>query len=270
MVLSACRSGMSRMSESVFNGVAQNLIGQGIPAVVAMQYSISVLAASAFSEYFYRSLGEKESLAIALRRGQSAMGIEGNQWYRPVLYLRWEDNQGGQLFKTSPIESDTATQISPTPHPTHLSRQENGLRQALLSNVYQSWVEGVLNKLLYNDNADKQIFIEINLDERPNAVTNPSNESIQLEEVRPLPQGTKVIDFFDKLGEGRKLLILGEPGAGKTITLLELARDLINRPQENVEHLIPVVFNLSSWAIKLTVRSFLTKLEKLNCLHDGR
>ncbi len=48
--LSSCRSGMSRLSETVFNGVAQNLIGQGIPAVVAMTYSISVSAASNFSE----------------------------------------------------------------------------------------------------------------------------------------------------------------------------------------------------------------------------
>ncbi|NER51935.1 MAG: CHAT domain-containing protein [Symploca sp. SIO1A3] len=100
VVLSACKSGMSRKSESVFNGVAQNLIGGGIPAVVAMTYSIRVDAASEFAESFYRSVGEKESLAIALRRGQSAMGIEGNQWYRPVLYLRWEDNEGGQLFKS--------------------------------------------------------------------------------------------------------------------------------------------------------------------------
>jgi CHAT domain len=99
VVLSSCKSGMSRLSESVFNGVAQNLIGQGIPAVVAMSYSISVRAASDFAEGFYHSLGQKESLAIALRRGQSSMGIEGNQWYRPVLYLRWEDNEGGQLFK---------------------------------------------------------------------------------------------------------------------------------------------------------------------------
>ncbi|MDZ8025973.1 MAG: CHAT domain-containing protein [Nostoc sp. DedQUE11] len=104
VVLSACQSGMSRVSETVFNGVAQKLIGQGIPAVVAMQYSVRVDAASAFSEYFYKSLGQKESLAITLRRGQSAMGIEGNQWYRPVLYMRWEDNDGGQLFKDSSIQ----------------------------------------------------------------------------------------------------------------------------------------------------------------------
>ncbi|MDZ7995120.1 MAG: CHAT domain-containing protein [Nostoc sp. EfeVER01] len=57
VVLSACRSGMSRLSETVFNGVAQKLIGQGIPAVVAMQYSVRVDAASAFSKDFYKSLG---------------------------------------------------------------------------------------------------------------------------------------------------------------------------------------------------------------------
>jgi hypothetical protein len=104
VVLSGCRTGMSRLSESVFNGVAQNLIGQGIPAVVAMQYSISVRAASAFAEGFYYSLGQKNSLVSALRQGQRAIGIEGNEWYRPLLYLRWEDNEGGHLFKASPVQ----------------------------------------------------------------------------------------------------------------------------------------------------------------------
>ncbi|GAA6617898.1 effector-associated domain EAD1-containing protein [Scytonema sp. NUACC26] len=99
----------------MFNGVAQNLIGQGIPAVVAMQYLVGVDAASAFAEDFYLSLGQKESLAIALGNGQTAMGIEGDQWYRPVLYLRWEDNDGGQLFKDSPLPSDSTIQRSPTP-----------------------------------------------------------------------------------------------------------------------------------------------------------
>ncbi|MDF5724859.1 MAG: CHAT domain-containing protein [Rhizonema sp. PD37] len=115
VVLSACQSGMSRVSETVFNGVAQKLIGQGIPAVVAMQYSISVNAASAFSEDFYRSLGRKESLAIALGRGKSAMRIEDNQWYRPVLYLRWADNEGGQLFKDVSVQSDATLPVTISP-----------------------------------------------------------------------------------------------------------------------------------------------------------
>jgi hypothetical protein len=45
-----------------------------------------------------------------------------------------------------------------------------------------------------------------------------------------------------------ELLILGEPGSGKTTTLLELARDLIDRAVADETQLIPVVFNLSSWA----------------------
>ena len=100
-VLSACKSGMSLGSESVFNGMAQNLIGNGVPAVVAMQYSVRADAAIAFVESFYASLCQKESLARAVSLGRSAMGAEGNQWYRPVLYLRWQDDEGGKLFSSS-------------------------------------------------------------------------------------------------------------------------------------------------------------------------
>lgn len=102
-VLSACRSGLSLRSDSIFNGVAQNLIGQGVPAVLAMQYSVSAAAATAFAEHFYRSIGQQDPLATACLCGQSAMGIEGNQWYRPVLYLRWQDNEGGQLFSSDAV-----------------------------------------------------------------------------------------------------------------------------------------------------------------------
>ncbi|KAB8320491.1 CHAT domain-containing protein [Tolypothrix campylonemoides VB511288] len=98
VVLSACQSAMAVAGDSVFNGTAQNLISQRVPAVVAMQYSVGVEAATKFAEQFYRSLGQKNSLAVAINQGREAMGIEGNQWYRPVLYLRWRDNEGGQLF----------------------------------------------------------------------------------------------------------------------------------------------------------------------------
>ncbi|MDJ0903122.1 MAG: tetratricopeptide repeat protein [Xenococcus sp. MO_188.B8] len=98
VVLSACQSAMTLEGESVFNGTAQNLINHQIPAVIAMQYSVSVNTATEFAKQFYRSLGQKNSLAVAISQGREAMGVEGNQWYRPVLYLRWKDNEGGQLF----------------------------------------------------------------------------------------------------------------------------------------------------------------------------
>ena len=136
------------------------------------------------------------------------------------------------------------------PHPpsqNRLSRQEYRNRQALLNKVKQFWVKGVLERSLHN-----QVLIELGLEERPDAVSQPWNMVLQTpdEEPQPLPQGTKVINLFDEIGEGRTLLILGKPGSGKTTTLLELTRDLIERAEQDVDHLTPVVFNLSSWAVK--------------------
>jgi hypothetical protein len=101
VVLSACQSGMAVAGDSVFNGAAQNLIDQQIPAVVAMQYSVRADSACDFAEQFYRVLGRKEPLLTALNQGIRDMDVEENQWYRPVLYLRWQDNEGGQLFAST-------------------------------------------------------------------------------------------------------------------------------------------------------------------------
>jgi hypothetical protein len=57
---------------------------------------------------------------VAVSQGRAAMGVEGNQWYRPVLYLRWRDNEGGQLFVTlSTIKSINKSVNKPIPsnHP---------------------------------------------------------------------------------------------------------------------------------------------------------
>ena len=43
----------------------------------------------------------------------------------------------------------------------------------------------------------------------------------------PLPPDQSILDTFDDTGKA--LLILGVPGAGKTTTLLELARQLLDR-----------------------------------------
>lgn len=98
VVLSACQSGMAVASQSLFSGVAQQLMDARVPAVVAMQYAVRVDAASQFAEQFYRVLGKREPLTVALQAGRKWMRPMLNQWYRPVLYLRWQDNAGGQLF----------------------------------------------------------------------------------------------------------------------------------------------------------------------------
>ena len=105
-VLSACKSAYALGGNSVFNGVAQSLIGHGVPAVVAMQYTVSVKSATAFADRFYRELGNKQSLAVATSQGRVAMREkEQNQWYRLVFYLRWQANDGGQLFATEDLST---------------------------------------------------------------------------------------------------------------------------------------------------------------------
>ena len=140
------------------------------------------------------------------------------------------------------------------------TRQEYRNRQALLNKVHNFWVKDVLEKSLHN-----QVPIELGLEERPDAVANPWSVILDTGDSspKPLPDGTKIIDIFDQIGTGRTLLILGEPGAGKTTTLLELTHDLIARAKQDVNLLIPVVFNLSSWANKRqTIADWL--VEELN------
>jgi DNA polymerase III delta prime subunit len=128
-----------------------------------------------------------------------------------------------------------------------LTRQEYHNRKALLTNVNNYWVKSVLEKSIYN-----QVLIQLELEERLDAVVNPLSMLLETGDSspQPLPKGTKVINIFDQIGAGRTLLILGEPGAGKTTTLLELTRDLVNRTEPGLDYRIPVVLNLSSWAGK--------------------
>ena len=67
---------------------------------------------------------------------------------------------------------------------------------------------------------------------------------------QPLPPGKRMIDVFDEnvCSAGKMLLILGQPGAGKTTSLLELTRELLKCAWKDKTHPIPVVFPLSTWA----------------------
>jgi predicted NACHT family NTPase len=53
--------------------------------------------------------------------------------------------------------------------------------------------------------------------------------------------------IYDTVG---LLLILGEPGSGKTTTLLDLAQTLLERARDDIKERVPVVLNLSSWKKK--------------------
>lgn len=74
-----------------FAGVAQALLQNGVPAVIAMQFPISHPAATAFSARFYRALASGESLDAAVAEGRQAIRTQqpdSLEWGTPVLFVR--------------------------------------------------------------------------------------------------------------------------------------------------------------------------------------
>ncbi len=100
----------------------------------------------------------------------------------------------------------------------------------MLERVRQTWIEGVLERASWPE-AVPRGQVEVRRSGR---------------QPEPLKAGATVSKVFDETDGG--LLILGPPGSGRTTTLLELARDLLDRAERDAEQPIPVVFNLVSWA----------------------
>lgn len=118
------------------------------------------------------------------------------------------------------------------PLPTILQRQ-----YTLRRNVRATWIEGVLKQSVTDE-----IAVELKLTLEPQALTRkvtyvPGQASLPIEK-----------DISNLFSEYGGLLILGEPGSGKTMSLLQLAESLLDASEDNAQAPTPVVLNLSSWA----------------------
>ncbi len=131
----------------------------------------------------------------------------------------------------------------PTPLPPAEARDRRGLG-ILLDKVKRFWIEGVLEKSVYS-----MALIDLGKETQAEAVAHAWEQILELPDQsrQTLPLDRKISQIFDEMN--RALLILGLPGSGKTITLLQLARDLITQVEQDEGFIqpVPVVFNLSTW-----------------------
>lgn len=89
--LNACETGKG--GHARFNsGVAPALVQGGIPAVVANQYSVLDVSATAFASHFYHALAQGSRIGDAAREARIAvtysLSAEAIDWAVPVVYAR--------------------------------------------------------------------------------------------------------------------------------------------------------------------------------------
>jgi hypothetical protein len=93
-------------------------------------------------------------------------------------------------------------------------------------------------------------WMELGLTEKPGAVQNVTNLALRVAQQAEqlLPPGVSIIQVYENAEQ--ELLVLGEPGAGKSTELLHLARHLVSQAEQAETALLPVILPLSSWAVK--------------------
>ncbi|MBD2207496.1 HEAT repeat domain-containing protein [Calothrix sp. FACHB-1219] len=93
-VLNSCK-GAEVSEQQIFTGIAPNLVQRGIPAVVAMQYSIRDTTAKIFADEFYRTLALGYPVDAAIQTTRNAIsqevGLNQRDFATPVLYMRAKD-----------------------------------------------------------------------------------------------------------------------------------------------------------------------------------
>lgn len=113
VVLGACETGR-RDGHNIWSGVAAALLKAGIPAVVAMQFTIHDDLAAEFCGAFYRGLVAGFTVDEAVSLGRAAIRAKAlhttpdtRDWGVPVLYLRAAE---GRIF--NPVSDEHARQAA--------------------------------------------------------------------------------------------------------------------------------------------------------------
>ncbi|NER26956.1 MAG: NACHT domain-containing protein [Symploca sp. SIO1C4] len=144
-----------------------------------------------------------------------------------------------------------------TSHAAHTEVAQRPREEQLLLDDVKKDVKGRLSLSLFVQNAKpinlkKELQQElVNCPWTRDIKSSPNFKGLDSEE-------SAVLEIFEHDEIAGKLLIVGEPGAGKTTTLLELMKELIVRAEKHAFAPIPVLINLASWQDKQSICEWMT------------
>ena len=138
VLLNSCE-GAETSAAHPFAGLAQALVRKAIPAVIAMQTTISDLAAVEFSESLYRALGLGRPLEAAVASGRIAVRshVSLTEWATPVFYTRLPS---GRLFEISEISPENRRLLRDK---STLSRLWTARDRSSIALVFGMWAEAL-------------------------------------------------------------------------------------------------------------------------------
>ncbi len=268
--LNACQTARATAEDRVnpFAGVATSLVMNGLPAVLAMQFPISDQAATVFSGTFYQHLAAGEPLDAAVAAGRKAIWDhrrDSFEWATPVLFMRVSD---GRIFEPQVRRSreqeallhDYLRWLTASNARLALPGVEGGRRTTVaLEAVYVALrgdrsnpYELAQSRLRLEEEARrlenlpdleqltpeqkyKLVWRRISLTTR-----DPWSASHEERDRRQLfsPRERETLNLGDAFRHQRRLVILGDPGSGKTTLVrwltLWLAKARSRPPAERV------------------------------------
>ncbi|KAA3660960.1 MAG: hypothetical protein DWQ04_17915 [Chloroflexi bacterium] len=122
----------------------------------------------------------------------------------------------------------------------YVERPAQRSRRVLMEKVRRFWVDSLLAPL-----RNEKTFIHLKLRFTNDAIEHPWSDVLDTAQI---PDAANIYHAFRNAD--RSLLILGAPGAGKTISLVALANYLLAIAGDNETQPVPVILNLSGWVGK--------------------
>ncbi|WP_445628110.1 NACHT domain-containing protein [Nostoc sp. DSM 114167] len=145
-----------------------------------------------------------------------------------TLLIAWGTYQQAQQQSEDPPE-----QIDPILRPRLLEAEETKVKKRSQDSLLLS------------------LMIELDKQEQPEKVgRNPLQPLYRIstnQRTSPPQQINRMVDVLQRKDISGRLLILGQPGGGKTTTLLNLAEELLETAKLNDKAPMPFIFELSAW-----------------------
>ncbi|MEV4110597.1 NACHT domain-containing protein [Nonomuraea sp. NPDC049695] len=130
-------------------------------------------------------------------------------------------------------------------HITAPDPREREIRAQLLACVRAYWVDGVLADV----RRAQPHWLELGATLRNSAVDHPFGAWVREYDQpdQPLAGAASLLEIAMRFNG--HLLVLGEPGSGKTAMLLTYLSDLLRQAEEDADCRIPVYFQLATWTV---------------------